>query len=46
MVLGILITEPRKIRFVGNSKESFFKHFKPLFFENVKTKKKSTLVLI
>lgn len=46
LVLALMISEPRRIRFVTNQSENFSKNFKPLFFENVKTKKKSTLVLI
>lgn len=46
IALALFVSEPRRITFVGNLKENFCKNFRPLFFDNVKTKKKSTLVLI
>ena len=46
LILSLLMNETRRIRCINNSKSKFINDLKPLLFEHVKTKKKSTLVLI
>ena len=46
LVMAIFVNEPRKIKSTDKTREKFKKTIKPLFFDPVKTKKKSNLVVI
>ncbi len=46
LVKAVLVNEPRKIKSTDKRREKFKKLIKPLFFDPVKTKKKSNLVVI
>lgn len=46
LMLSVFISGPRSMRSNDKQMEKFKRLIKPFFFENVKTKKKSTLILI
>ncbi len=46
LVMAIFVNEPRMIKSTDKTREKFKKTIKPLFFDPVKTKKKSNLVVI